>query len=72
MKIKHGPLIYEGKAKRIFCTDNPEEVLVEFKNDLTAFNALKKSSLESKGKINCQISSCLFEDSSSSVRISIS
>ena len=34
--------LYEGKAKKIFSTSNPDELLVEYKNSLTAFNALKK------------------------------
>ncbi len=54
-------LIYEGKAKRIFKTDQEDQVLVEFKNDTTAFNSLKREELEGKGAINCQISVHLFE-----------
>ncbi len=61
MTPEHGPLIYEGKAKRIFGTSNDEEVLVEFKNQATAFNALKRAELEGKGRLNCQISAYLFE-----------
>ncbi len=56
-----GPLLYEGKAKRIYSTDNPAELLVEYKNSLTAFNALKKDTLEGKGELNNKISSCLFK-----------
>jgi phosphoribosylaminoimidazole-succinocarboxamide synthase len=54
------PLLYEGKAKRIYATDNPDELLVEYKNSLTAFNALKKDTLEGKGEMNNKISSCIF------------
>ncbi len=61
MAPNHGLLLYEGKAKRIFDSDKKGQVLVEFKNDTTAFNALKKSSLKGKGILNCQISSHLFE-----------
>ncbi len=61
MNPDHGPLIYEGKAKRIFGSQKLEQVFIEFKNDATAFNALKHSELEGKGRLNCQISSCLFE-----------
>jgi len=61
MKPDHGPLIYEGKAKRIFQTDQNDRVLVQFKNDATAFNALKHEELEDKGRMNCQISAHLFE-----------
>ena len=61
MEPNHGQLLYQGKAKRIYQSDNPYHVLVEFKNDATAFNALKKSELEGKGRINCLISACIFE-----------
>ena len=57
----HGELLYEGKAKRIFVTANPEQVLVEFKNDATAFNAQKRAQLADKGRLNCQISARLCE-----------
>ena len=56
-----GPLIYEGKAKRIFACENPDRVLIEFKNDATAFNAKKRSEIEGKGRLNCKISAALFE-----------
>ena len=61
MTPDHGPLLYEGKAKRVFAADQPDRVLVEFKNDATAFNALKRAELEGKGRLNCQISARLFE-----------
>ncbi len=61
MKPDHGPLIYEGKAKRIFSTANPDQVLVHFKNDATAFNAQKHQEFDGKGALNCQISSAIFE-----------
>ena len=38
-----GPLIYEGKAKRVFALPTPDKVLIEFKNDATAFNAKKRA-----------------------------
>ena len=56
-----GSLIYEGKAKRVFASDKPDRVLIEFKNDATAFNAKKRSLLEGKGRLNCKISAALFE-----------
>lgn len=61
MTPDHGPLLYEGKAKRVFASDQAGKVLVEFKNDATAFNALKRAQLEDKGRLNCQISARLFE-----------
>ena len=45
-------LIYEGKAKRRFNTENPELVIAEFKDDLTAFNGAKKDSEAGKGALN--------------------
>ncbi|MCX5939730.1 MAG: phosphoribosylaminoimidazolesuccinocarboxamide synthase [Cyanobium sp. LacPavin_0818_WC50_MAG_67_9] len=56
-----GSLLYEGKAKRVFATDQPDLVAVEYKDDATAFNALKKAQLAGKGELNCRISSLLFE-----------
>ena len=56
-----GSLLYEGKAKRVFACDNPNRVLIEFKNDATAFNAKKRSEIEGKGRLNCKISAFLFE-----------
>ena len=54
-------LIYEGKAKKVFSHDDAEKVIIEFKDDATAFNALKKAKFEGKGKLNCQISARIFE-----------
>jgi phosphoribosylaminoimidazole-succinocarboxamide synthase len=57
-----GRLLYEGKAKKIFeILENSHQVLVEFKNSLTAFNAQKKGEFESKGMLNCQITTLLFQ-----------
>ena len=61
MTPDHGPLLYEGKAKRVFGCDQAGQVLVEFKNDATAFNALKRAQLDDKGRLNCQISARIFE-----------
>ena len=61
MTPDHGPLLYEGKAKRVFAAADTDRVLVEFKNDATAFNAQKKAQLDDKGRLNCQISARLFE-----------
>ena len=54
-------LIYEGKAKKVFSHDDADKVLIEFKDDATAFNALKKAKFEGKGKLNCLISAKIFE-----------
>jgi len=54
-------LIYEGKAKKVFSHNDSDKVLIEFKDDATAFNALKKAKFNGKGKLNCLISAKIFE-----------
>jgi len=54
-------LLYEGKAKRLFKTDDPEVLISEFKDDLTAFNGEKRSSEAGKGVLNNKISTELFK-----------
>ena len=54
-------LIYEGKAKKVFSHEDANKVIIEFKDDATAFNSLKKAKFEGKGKLNCQISARIFE-----------
>ena len=54
-------LIYEGKAKKVFSYDDLDKVIIEFKDDATAFNSLKKAKFEGKGKLNCLISARIFE-----------
>jgi len=54
-------LIYEGKAKKVFSHEDSNKVIIEFKDDATAFNALKKAKFEGKGKLNCLISARIFE-----------
>ena len=54
-------LLYEGKAKRLFLTDDENLVISEFKDDLTAFNGEKKSSETGKGALNNKISTELFK-----------
>ena len=54
-------LKYEGKAKKVFTHDDVDKVKIEFKDDATAFNALKKEKFEGKGRLNCLISTRIFE-----------
>jgi phosphoribosylaminoimidazole-succinocarboxamide synthase len=54
------PQIYEGKAKILYATDDPEILLAYFKDDATAFNAQKRGTIAGKGEINCQIAAHLF------------
>lgn len=53
--------LYEGKAKILYPTENPEILLTYFKDDATAFNAQKKGQIQGKGEVNCAISSALFK-----------
>lgn len=51
--------LYEGKAKKVFKTDDPELLIVEYKDDATAFNGLKKGTIAGKGVINNEMSNRL-------------
>ncbi len=51
--------IYEGKAKKVYCTDDPELFIVDYKDDATAFNGQKKGTISGKGVINNQMSNRL-------------
>lgn len=54
-------LIYEGKAKKLFTTEDPNELLMEFKDDATAFNGVKKESFDQKGALNKRLSLHLYK-----------
>ncbi|NGZ03670.1 MAG: phosphoribosylaminoimidazolesuccinocarboxamide synthase [Nitrospira sp. WS238] len=56
-----GTLLYEGKAKKIFLTENPDQVVQYFKDDATAFNAQKRGSIVDKGVVNNRVSERLFQ-----------
>ncbi|MFK7851042.1 MAG: phosphoribosylaminoimidazolesuccinocarboxamide synthase [Akkermansiaceae bacterium] len=53
--------IYEGKAKRLWETEDPNTLRMEFKNDATAFNGEKKASFEDKGRLNNSISTLIYQ-----------
>jgi phosphoribosylaminoimidazole-succinocarboxamide synthase len=53
--------LYEGKAKRVYETDDPELLIVSYKDDATAFNGLKKGTIAGKGVINNQMSNFLMQ-----------
>ena len=55
-----GTMIYEGKAKKMFATDKPDQVVQYFKDDATAFNAQKRGTILEKGIINNKVSERLF------------
>ncbi|OPX21276.1 MAG: phosphoribosylaminoimidazolesuccinocarboxamide synthase [Planctomycetales bacterium 4484_113] len=59
MKWEKGELLYEGKAKRVFATQEPDYLIAEFKDSLTAFNGAMKAQLNHKGEWNNQISAHL-------------
>lgn len=56
-----GNKLYEGKAKILFTTDDPHILLSRYKDDATAFNALKKGTIANKGEMNCAIASHIFQ-----------
>lgn len=53
--------IYEGKAKKVFRTDDPERFIVEYKDDATAFNGQKKGTILGKGSINNRMTNLLMQ-----------
>lgn len=54
-----GAQLYEGKAKKVFTTDDPELLIVSYKDDATAFNGLKHGTIAGKGVINNKMSNAL-------------
>jgi len=59
--MKETDLLYEGKAKKIYKTEDNNLVYIYYKDDATAFNGVKKAQIKNKGIINNQISKALFE-----------
>ena len=57
--MEKGEQIYEGKAKKVYATDDPELLIVSYKDDATAFNGQKKGTITGKGVINNQMSNAL-------------
>ena len=54
-------MLYEGKAKRVYATEDPELLIVSYKDDATAFNGLKKGTIAGKGVINNEMSNRLMQ-----------
>ena len=54
-------MLYEGKAKRVYATEDPEKLIVSYKDDATAFNGQKKGTIVGKGVINNQMSNRLMQ-----------
>ena len=61
MELKKGAQLYEGKAKKVYETDNPDYVIVSYKDDATALNGLKKGTIQNKGEVNNIVSNYLFK-----------
>ncbi len=53
--------LYEGKAKKVFATDDPNRCIVDYKDDATAFNGQKKGTITGKGVVNNKMSNYLFK-----------
>lgn len=59
--MKKQELIYEGKAKKVYAMDDPDYCMVEYKDDATAFNGLKKGTIAGKGVVNNKMSNFMFK-----------
>lgn len=59
--MKKTTLLYEGKAKKVWATDDEKVVLVDYKDDATAFNGLKKGTIVGKGVVNNKMSNHMFK-----------
>ncbi|PKM76535.1 MAG: phosphoribosylaminoimidazolesuccinocarboxamide synthase [Firmicutes bacterium HGW-Firmicutes-15] len=59
--MKSEVMLYEGKAKQIYATDNEKVVLMKYKDDATAFDGLKKGVINNKGIVNNRVSNLLFK-----------
>lgn len=58
--VEKRDLLYEGKAKKLFLTADPQEYLMEFKDEITAFDGLKKDVIKGKGELNTRVAAYLF------------
>jgi len=54
-------MLYEGKAKKVYLTDDPDALIVDYKDDATAFNGLKKGSISGKGVVNNRMTNLIFK-----------
>ena len=59
--MKQMDMIYEGKAKKVYATDDPNYVIVDYKDDATAFNGQKKGTIVGKGAINNRMTNYLMK-----------
>ena len=61
MNIQKTEQLYEGKAKKVYATNDPDLVIVDYKDDATAFNGLKKGTILGKGAINNRVTNYLMK-----------
>ena len=54
-------LLYEGKAKKVYCTEDPDVLIVDYKDDATAFNGEKKGTIVGKGVVNNRMTNHIFQ-----------
>lgn len=59
--IERKEQLYEGKAKKVYATNNPDYVIVDYKDDATAFNGEKKGTIRGKGVVNNKMSNFMFK-----------
>ena len=60
--MKQLEMLYEGKAKQVFRTDDPDKIIIHYKDAATAFNNVKKATIENKGVLTNAISSLIFRE----------
>ena len=60
--MKQLEMLYEGKAKQVFRTDDPDKIIIHYKDAATAFNNIKKATIENKGVLNNAISTLIFKE----------
>lgn len=61
MGLEKGQMLYEGKAKRVYQTEEPNQYIVSYKDDATAFNGEKRGTIVGKGRVNNLMSARLFQ-----------
>ena len=59
--MKKTDLLYEGKAKKVYCTDVSDVLIVDYKDDATAFNGEKKGTIVGKGVVNNRMTNHVFQ-----------
>jgi phosphoribosylaminoimidazole-succinocarboxamide synthase len=60
--MKQLEMMYEGKAKQVFATDDPNLIVIHYKDDATAFNGIKKAQIAKKGVLNNEITTIIFNE----------